>query len=106
MTTEESKSSRYGLMRQEIIRAAVKLFMRNSVSSVTLSQVAQELNLSKAAIYHYFDTKEDLIRSIFAGWATSCREELEAILALPLGPEEMLRQILRTHLPAPVHPGA
>ena len=41
MTTEESKSSRYGLMRQEIIRAAVKLFMRNSVSSVTLSQVAQ-----------------------------------------------------------------
>jgi TetR/AcrR family transcriptional regulator, cholesterol catabolism regulator len=98
MTTGESTTSRYGLMRHEIMKAALKLLEKNSVSSVTLSQVAQELNLSKAAIYHYFDTKEDLIRSIFAGWATSCREELEAILALPLGPEEMLRQILRTHL--------
>jgi len=97
MTTEESKSSRYALMRQEIIRAAVKLFMRNSVSSVTLSQVAQELDLTKAAIYHYFPSKEDLLRSIFAGWAASCRKELEVIVALPIEPEEMLRQILRTH---------
>ena len=98
ITTEESATSRYSLMRQEIMKAALKLFEKNSVSSVTLSQVAQELNLSKAAIYHYFDTKEDLLRSVFAGWATSCREELEAIIALPLEPEEMLRQLLRTHL--------
>lgn len=91
-------SSRNALMRQEIIRAALKLFERKSVLSVTLSQVAQELNLTKAAIYHYFDTKEDLLRSIFAGWATSCREELEAIVVSPLEPEEMLRQILRTHV--------
>ncbi|HEX6526988.1 MAG TPA: TetR/AcrR family transcriptional regulator [Streptosporangiaceae bacterium] len=91
-------SSRNALMRQEIIRAALKLFERKSVSSVTLSQVAQELDLTKAAIYHYFDTKEDLLRSIFAGWATSCREELEVIAASPLEPEEMLRQILRTHV--------
>jgi AcrR family transcriptional regulator len=85
-------------MRQEIIKAASKLFGAKSVASVTLSQVAQELGLTKAAIYHYFDTKEDLLRSIFAGWATSCREELEVIVASPLGPEEMLRQILRTHV--------
>jgi TetR/AcrR family transcriptional regulator, cholesterol catabolism regulator len=98
MATEESTTSRYGLMRQEIMKAALRLFERNSVASVTLSQVGQELNLSKAAIYHYFDTKEDLLRSIFAGWATSCRQELEIILALPLEPEEMLRQLLRTHV--------
>jgi TetR/AcrR family transcriptional regulator, cholesterol catabolism regulator len=91
-------SSRNALMRQEIMKAALKLFERNSVSSVTLSQVAQEVNLSKAALYHYFDTKEDLLRSIFAGWAASCREELEAIVASPLGHEEMLRQIFRTHV--------
>jgi TetR/AcrR family transcriptional regulator, cholesterol catabolism regulator len=89
--------SRNALMRQEIMKAALNLFERNSVSSVTLTQVAQELNLSKAAIYHYFDTKEDLLRSTFAGWATSCRAELEAIVASPLEPEEMLRQIFRTH---------
>jgi AcrR family transcriptional regulator len=85
-------------MRREIMKAALKLFEQNSVSTVTLSQVAQELSLTKAAIYHYFDTKEDLLRSIFGGWATSCREELEAIVASPLEPEEMLRQILRTHV--------
>ena len=90
-------SNRNAMMRQEIMRAALKLFERNSVASVTLSQVARELNLTKAAIYHYFDTKEDLLRSIFAGWATSCREELEVIVGLPLEPEEMLRQLLRTH---------
>jgi TetR/AcrR family transcriptional regulator, cholesterol catabolism regulator len=98
MTTEQSMTGRQRLMRQEIMKAALKLFEQNSVSSVTLSQVARELDLTKAALYHYFDTKEDLLRSIFAGWAASCREELEAILESPLEPEEMLRQILRTHV--------
>jgi AcrR family transcriptional regulator len=91
-------NSRHGLMRQEIMKAALKLFERNSVSSVTLAQVAQELELTKSALYHYFPTKEQLLRSIFAGWATSCREELEAIVAVPLEPEELLRQLLRAHV--------
>jgi AcrR family transcriptional regulator len=85
-------------MRDEIMKSALKLFEQNSVSSVTLAKVAQELNLTKSAIYHYFPTKEDLLRSIFAGWANSCREELAAIVALPLDPEETLRQLFRTYV--------
>jgi AcrR family transcriptional regulator len=90
--------TRNTLMRQEIMNAALQLFGQNSVSNVTLAQVAQELELTKSAIYHYFDTKEDLLRSIFSGWATACREKLEIVMASPLGPEEMLQQLFRTHV--------
>jgi AcrR family transcriptional regulator len=91
-------SSRRDLMRQEIIRVAAKLLEQQSVDKVTLSQIAQEIGLTKAAIYHYFDTKEELLCAILAGWATACHDALEVIVASPLEPEEMLRQLLRTHV--------
>lgn len=91
-------SNRNDLMRHEITRAASRLFQEKAISRVTLTDVAKELDLTKAALYHYFDTKEDLLRSVFTGWATACRAPLEAIAASPLEPEEMLRQIVRTHV--------
>jgi AcrR family transcriptional regulator len=97
MVDDDRSNGRHGLMRQEIMKVAVSLFEQNSITKVTLAQVAQELNLTKSAIYHYFPTKDDLLRSIFAGWTTSCRNEIETLLELPLRTEEMLREVLRTH---------
>jgi AcrR family transcriptional regulator len=91
-------NTRNTLMRQEILNAALKLFERDSVSNVTLTKVANEVKLTKSAIYHYFDTKEELLRAIFAGWATACREKMEIVMESPLEPEEMLRELFRAHV--------
>jgi TetR/AcrR family transcriptional regulator, cholesterol catabolism regulator len=65
----EAMQTRQNLMRSEIRHAAARLFSRKGIKGVTLRDVAAEVGLSKAGIYHYFDNKESLVASLFGDWA-------------------------------------
>lgn len=44
----------------QIIRAALKRFIRHGLNKTTLDEVARDLRIGKATLYHYFTSKEDL----------------------------------------------
>jgi AcrR family transcriptional regulator len=44
----------------QIIKAAVKRFSKHGINKTTLEEVARDLRIGKATIYHYFNSKEDL----------------------------------------------
>lgn len=44
----------------QIIKAADKRFSKHGLQKTTLDEVARDLRIGKATIYHYFDSKEDL----------------------------------------------
>lgn len=46
--------------KQQILKAAAKRFSRHGLNKTTLNEIARDLRIGKATIYHYFDTKEDL----------------------------------------------
>ena len=46
--------------RREIMRAALVLFGENGYAGTTMEQIAQSQGLSKAALYQYFKSKEEL----------------------------------------------
>ena len=50
--------------RQEIIAAARALLRQGGVDNVTLAAVAGALSLTKPALYHYFPSKEALLRNL------------------------------------------
>ena len=50
--------------RQEILETAQGLMRAGGVDAVTLASVAGELGMTKQAIYHYFSSKEALIRKL------------------------------------------
>ena len=52
--------------RQEILAAAQALLLRGGVDAVTLTSVAAVLGMTKQALYHYFPSKEALVRSLVA----------------------------------------
>jgi TetR/AcrR family transcriptional regulator, cholesterol catabolism regulator len=81
-------------MRRELRDAAARLFQQRGIKSVTLTDVAAEVGLSKAALYHYFDTKDDLILQIFAGWAETSLVPFKEIADLSLDPEAKLRRVI------------
>lgn len=47
--------------RQAIIREAAKVFNRRGSHGATLDDVAERLNVSKAALYRYVQSKQDLL---------------------------------------------
>ena len=77
--------------KQNILKAAEKRFSRHGLNKTTLNEIARDLRIGKATIYHYFTTKEDLffktieweidlyieeLKSIFSSEQTSIKEKL------------------------------
>ena len=45
----------------QIIKAAAKRFARHGLNKTTLDEVARDIRIGKATIYHYFTSKDDLL---------------------------------------------
>jgi AcrR family transcriptional regulator len=44
----------------QIVKAAAKRFARHGINKTTLDEVARDIRIGKATIYHYFISKDDL----------------------------------------------
>ena len=51
-------------VREEILDAARRVLLNQGLAGLTLTAVARELELTKAALYHYFDSKEALVSEL------------------------------------------
>jgi len=50
--------------RQRLIDVAVRLFTRHSFAGTSLQMIADELGVTKAAVYHHFHTREPLLSAV------------------------------------------
>jgi TetR/AcrR family transcriptional regulator, cholesterol catabolism regulator len=83
-------SARYEQRRLELLRAAARTFNRRGFHSATLDDVADELGVTKPAIYYYAKNKDELL-SACADIALAALElALAATTALP--PAERLHR--------------
>lgn len=68
-----------GSSRQRILDAALRLFSRHGYGETSVAAVARSANVSKGLVYHYFDTKRDVLEAVMSRGS----ERLEEILASP-----------------------
>lgn len=64
--------------RRDILDAAQRVLAEQGVDSVTLASVAAELGMTKPALYHYFPSKDALVRALVTSLLA---EEIEALIA-------------------------
>jgi AcrR family transcriptional regulator len=64
--------------KNEILNAANSIMRKSGVESVTLASVADELGMTKQALYHYFSSKEALMGALIA---SLLEEEVTALLS-------------------------
>src|SRR5437764_8348508 len=53
--------------KARIIRAALKLFGRHGVGGTSLQMIADEIGVTKAAVYHQYNTKDEIVRAVAHG---------------------------------------
>lgn len=46
--------------KQQIIKAAQRRFIRHGLSKTTMEEIARDLRIGKATVYHYFNSKEEI----------------------------------------------
>ncbi|MFD4572964.1 TetR/AcrR family transcriptional regulator [Streptomyces sp. NPDC058417] len=66
VTMDGTKQQRRGNTRQRIQDVALELFAEQGYEKTSLREIAERLEVTKAALYYHFKTKEEIIVSIFA----------------------------------------
>jgi AcrR family transcriptional regulator len=64
--------------RNAIIEAARKLFLEKGIEHATMKEIAREAGLSKAALYLYFQNKEELTFELLHISLTKIRELIDS----------------------------
>jgi AcrR family transcriptional regulator len=64
-TMDGTKHRRRGNTRQRIQDVALELFAEQGYEKTSLREIAERLEVTKAALYYHFKTKEEIIVSIF-----------------------------------------
>src|SRR5439155_1737445 len=93
-----ARPSRRALVRTEILTTAAELFRARGYRATTLDELARRLGMSKATVYGYFRSKEDLLAAIFHRTMTLAEAGLAAIRASALSPADQLREVIRHHV--------
>jgi AcrR family transcriptional regulator len=89
-----TSSSRY----DEVFTAAARLIARDGFEKASIRALAEETKLSQAALYHYFNSKDDLLYEIQMRTFTALRNSLALRLAPEMPPQDRLRTFIRNHL--------
>ena len=54
-------------MRDQILQVALDLFTKQGYDKTSLREIAERLEVTKAALYYHFASKEELLSALVAG---------------------------------------
>lgn len=83
--------------RQELVNAAVKLFVENGFHKTTVREIAKEFGMSMGALYDYIRTKEDILFLVCDHIFKSISDKLEASLKSEKDTKEKLRNAIHDY---------
>ena len=97
--------------RQEILRAAARLFQQQGYDATSMNDVAAALKLSKGGLYHHFQSKDEILFHIMSH-AMDITEErvINVVRRIDVrrqaadGAEERLRTLIRLHIEVVLSP--
>ncbi|MEM1022692.1 MAG: TetR/AcrR family transcriptional regulator [Myxococcota bacterium] len=96
--------------RKQILRAAAVVFAERGFHRTRVSDIARQAGIAHGLIYHYFDSKDDLLQSIFEdNWAVFVKvlegltqqterpvaERIQSVVELVLDALEVVPEILQ-----------
>src|SRR5262245_50410942 len=97
MATARPLTSAVESRRVEICRTAAQIFRDRGYDATSVGDIARALGLTKAGLYHYFDSKEALLFEIMTYGLERVRDEVLLPARGIRDPEERIRQIVLRH---------
>src|SRR5580704_1083853 len=96
---KDPSSPRKELVREEFLTKAADVFEKKGYAQTTIQDLAQALELSRSALYHYFKSKEEILEALVLEHTEYAAEQMEQRLAGRTGsPSEQLRELLASSI--------
>ncbi|WP_101065805.1 TetR/AcrR family transcriptional regulator [Roseovarius salinarum] len=80
--------------RAQILGSAAKVFAEEGFDRATMTQLARECGISKANIYHYYDSKDAILYDILETYLRGLRDRICGIDLSGLDAEGRLRRVV------------
>lgn len=84
------------LRLNSILSAAQKRFGLYGVEKTTMREIAEDLNISKGALYYYFSDKEHLLKAVIEKEQDEFMALFQSKIEMMDDPEEMLLEYIKT----------
>jgi AcrR family transcriptional regulator len=85
------------MTRVEILEAAAQIFSQKGFHATSMQDIAQAVNLQKASLYHHVSSKQEILVAILDQALDMLIEHMQDVIALPLPPDQKLRQAMRVY---------
>jgi AcrR family transcriptional regulator len=90
-----TQSKNYSEIREGILKSAARLFAAKGYPSTSIVDLAQACHSSRGALYHYFESKEQILLAILETHLETVLSELRAIGSPRQDANENLRALVR-----------
>lgn len=95
--------------RQEILRAAARLFQQQGYDATSMNDVAAALKLSKGGLYHHFQSKDEILFHIMSHAMQLTEDRVINVVrridgTSAAGVEQRLRTLIRLHIQVVLSP--
>ncbi len=81
-----------------ILDAAARLFASNGFNASTTRQIAAEAGMERATLYHYTDSKQELLYQVCLRAIARGAEEIIGAVQREVGPEARIRALFTQHV--------
>ncbi len=92
------KSNTIQNTKENIINVARKLFSERTYLSVSMSDIANKLSITKAALYYHFTGKAEIYKKVLEKVINELEEEILKATSQIQDPKEKLRQLIISYL--------
>jgi AcrR family transcriptional regulator len=79
MTTSGTRAAHRPSRKQWVIEAATELFATQPPDEVTVADIAARAEMTSAAVYYHFSSKDQVLAAAMRAFAAALREQLQAI---------------------------
>jgi AcrR family transcriptional regulator len=80
--------------RAQILKSAAKVFAEAGYDRASMTQLARECGISKANIYHYYDSKDAVLFGLLDTYLCALRDRVCGVEVADLTPDDALRQVV------------
>ena len=81
--------------KQQVIAAAVRVFVAKGIQNTSMNEIILASGLSKGGVYHYFESKDDLVLGVLDVFLEIQRDALKLALAQEAPTRDRLETIVK-----------
>lgn len=83
--------------REQLLAAARKLFVRKGYRGTTTEEIARKAGLTKGALYHHFDSKEEILLELIKSISQHNEDAFDKILSKANKPSDIINALVKVH---------